>query len=157
MHSQTSATRLQASQRRVEALQLRLAGQTYAQLGQQLGCSPQRAHVIIKAEMDQLKQDRQELAEEMLQLELDRLDHLLAGLWAEATGGNCKAVEAVLKVIDRQIRLLGLDAPTRTEAAVSVSSLAHMTDAEVMEEARRLGIPVGDEAAQLPAPEAGSR
>lgn len=46
---------------------------------------------------------------EALEEELDRLDALQEANWHQAIAGDVKATEAVLKVIDRRIKLLGLD------------------------------------------------
>jgi len=44
-------------------------------------------------------------------LELLRLDELLNALWDTAIAGDLKAVDRVLKVMERRAKLLGLDAP----------------------------------------------
>ena len=44
-------------------------------------------------------------------LELARLDALQVALWDDAVGGDVKAVNAVLRIIEQRSRLLGLDRP----------------------------------------------
>jgi hypothetical protein len=46
-------------------------------------------------------------------LELERLDRMQLGLWPKASSGDVKAVGAVLKIMQRRAKLLGLDAPTK--------------------------------------------
>ena len=46
---------------------------------------------------------------EALRLEEERLDRLQDGLWDRALSGEPRAVEVVLKVLERRARLLGLD------------------------------------------------
>ena len=46
---------------------------------------------------------------EALEEELDRLDRLQEAHWHLAMAGDAKAADTVLKVIDRRIKLLGLD------------------------------------------------
>ena len=53
-------------------------------------------------------------SDELLALELSRLDGLLAKVYPMAAQGDLQAVDRVLKICERRARLLGLDAPTRT-------------------------------------------
>jgi hypothetical protein len=46
---------------------------------------------------------------EAIRLEELRLDDLQEGIWAKALGGDARAVEVALKVLERRSRLLGLD------------------------------------------------
>lgn len=57
-----------------------------------------------------------EAVDELRALELYRLDRLQQALWEDAVSGDVGAIDAVLKIIDRRIKLLGL-APERGAAA----------------------------------------
>ena len=59
-----------------------------------------------------------EPAQELRALELERLDRLHEALWPRAIGGDDAALDRLLRVIDRRVRLLGLDAPARGQADV---------------------------------------
>jgi hypothetical protein len=159
MLSATAPARLRAAYRRTKVVQLRLAGRTLADIGRELGCSPQRVHAILTREMQSAQGLRKETAEELLQLELQRLDVLQAAVWDKALAGDLKAVETALRVIDRRVRLRGLDAPTRSQITVGgyAADLSKLTDAELIEQARRLGLEVPDEleAQTQPTPPAG--
>ena len=64
--------------------------------------------------------------EEYQALELSRLDALQAAHWDRAVHGDAKAAEVVLYVIEKRIRLLGLDRPGRAAAgAGSVIAPGH--------------------------------
>ena len=141
-HSQMSPPKVQAAVRRKEAVDLRLQGMTYREIGQELGVTPTRARQLVAEALAAIEKDTAESAEELRRLELDRLDQLQSGLWEAAAGGNLKAVGAALKIMERRARLVGLDAPTRTENAHGHSYLDQLSDAELREEARRHGIPV---------------
>jgi hypothetical protein len=141
-HSQMSPPKVQAAVRRKEAVDLRIEGKTYREIGQELGVTPTRARQLVAEALAALQKDTSESAEELRRLELDRLDQLQSGLWEEAAGGNLKAVGAALKIMERRARLVGLDAPTRTENTHGYSALDQMTDAELETEAKRHGIPV---------------
>ena len=46
--------------------------------------------------------------DELRELECDRLDALQVAAWAKVEQGDLKAIETVLKIMDRRARLLGL-------------------------------------------------
>jgi hypothetical protein len=114
-HSKNSKTRIAAAQRHTEALQLRLAGLTYRQIGERLGYTEQRAHRVVTEELARLNAERAEQAAEVTRLELERLDALLAVVWPKAERGEMGALDRVLAIMNRRARLLGLDAPEKRE------------------------------------------
>ena len=129
-----SQTQVTCRQREARALQLRLAGTTYSQIGGQLGVSESRSYRIVQSALDRLIR---EPADEVRRLELLRLDQL----WVEATkvlhsshvlvsNGRVvlhpgtrqplvddapvlHAIDRLLKIQERRARLLGLDAPAK--------------------------------------------
>jgi hypothetical protein len=60
-----------------------------------------------------------EQREEVLSLELDRLDSLLNAVWDNAMTGDTKAVDSALKVINTRAKLLGLELLTQTSGNVT--------------------------------------
>jgi hypothetical protein len=74
-----------------------------------------------------LKQPTDELRE----IELDRLDRLQRGIWERAKDGDIRAIDAVLRIIDRRARLLGLDAPQKIQAEVVNYDGATNLDAQI--------------------------
>ena len=55
----------------------------------------------------------EENVDEVRTIELQRLDSLLFSIWPEAQKGTLKAVDMVVKIMERRAKLLGLDAPTK--------------------------------------------
>lgn len=103
----------EASERHRKALELRKAGATYEQIASQLnyaGKSAARAAV-----QNAIKEIIREPAEEMLQLELSRLDAMLLGVWTKAKSGDPAAIDRAIRIMDRRSAYLGLDAPKRSE------------------------------------------
>jgi hypothetical protein len=97
-------------ERRRLALSLRLAGATYEAIGRQLGCSgPGALHLVTRAVRDVGRDP----AEQLLKLELDRLDRLHRTVWTRALNGDVEALDRVLRLMARRAKLLGLDAPAR--------------------------------------------
>ena len=108
---------MEIQERRKKALTLRLGGATYAEIGDALGVSNWTAWQDIhksladipKAEADQLREE-----------EVARLDRMQRAVWGDALKGDLKAMQMVVKIIDRRAKLLGLDAPQQVELSGEV-------------------------------------
>ena len=119
--SPTSNRRTEAAERRKQAMALRIAGASFAQIGERLGVSAQAAHKMIVVSLAEIAKQTAESAEQLRAIELQRLDALQAALWADAMRGDEQKTDRVLKVMTRRATLLGLDAPTKQEIAQSVT------------------------------------
>lgn len=91
---------------------MKLGGTPLREIADQLGYAS--AHEVTTAIAAQMKVDAKFLTETgrtgILQMELDRLDRLQAKLWPAAMMGDPKSVDAVLHVMDRRIKITGIDA-----------------------------------------------
>lgn len=100
---------IKALERQKQALELRMAGVSYATIAEQLGYSDMSgAHRAVGRA---LKRTLQEPADKLRELEAERLDKLLLGLWPSRT--NLGVVDRILRIMERRAKLLGLDAPTK--------------------------------------------
>lgn len=126
--------RLVAADRTVSAMRLRQAGYTFDQIARALGYSNRSGawHAVQAG----LTHTLREPAEDLRQIELERLDEMHEGLWAKAIAGDLKAVDGVLAVMRRRSRLLGLDQPRRQVVAADVEGL-------VAASAREAGLDAG--------------
>jgi hypothetical protein len=107
------ANKLASHDRKLQALELRKAAVSYQQIADQLGYrSASGAFNAVKAA---LKATLREPANELRDLEVARLDAMLLPLWRRVQSGDEKAVDRVLRIMERRARLLGLDAPRRQE------------------------------------------
>jgi len=131
----SKAQRAKTAERRTKAVAMRLAGVDYDTIAQRLGYASRGAAYtdIDRALQTRLTEQRQG-ADVLRQQELARLDRLQAAAWTSAAAGDLKAVETVLKVIDRRCKLLGLDAPQRHEV-VTLDAI----DAEIARLTAELG------------------
>jgi hypothetical protein len=109
--SKHSPARVRAAERQRNAMELRKAGATYAAIAGELGYSDARS--AERAVIAGLRAAGREASEDLLPMELDRLDRLQAGLWADAINGEVPAVLACLRIMERRSRLVGLDAPLK--------------------------------------------
>ena len=97
--------------RKCRAVELAMDGKTYDQIAREVGYANRgTAHrVVMKAFADRLV----DAVDALRELEAMRLDALQAALWAKVENGDVRAVNSVLRIIDRRCRLLGLyGAPT---------------------------------------------
>lgn len=90
------------------AQQLRLAGATWEEIAKALGYqSGQSAHRTVQQYMS--KAVAKQNAEEIMALELERLDMLQIVIWRQARQGDLKAIDMVLRIMNTRAKYLGLD------------------------------------------------
>jgi len=106
----TSTRRIAATERQAQAVTLRLMGMEYREIAKKLNFrGPSGAYGAVKAA---LKKTLQGPTDELRKLELLRLDELQQIAWKRVTvAADLKAIDTVLRIMERRSRLLGLDAP----------------------------------------------
>lgn len=108
-------------ERMARALRLREDGASYDQIAKTTKVSRRQAWLDVQ---DALKEVTREPAEEVLKLELARLDMLFLTAMARVREDrNLKAIDTALRIMDRRSRYLGLDKPTTDEGTKAVSTL----------------------------------
>lgn len=102
--------------RQLQALELRRAGVDYQTIADKVGYTNKgTAYAAVQAA---LRRGFVEPAKELRELEADRLDRLQAAVWSAAIRGDVKAVDRVLRISDQRAKLLGLNAPVKTDVTV---------------------------------------
>ena len=104
------ARKIEAVQRASEALRLRGEGLSYRAIGERLNISPQTAWNDVQAALEIILVENATI---LLRLELERLDSLQFAVWPQATSGDCRAIDRVLRIMERRAKLLGLDSPVK--------------------------------------------
>jgi len=97
--------------RAVKALDLRIDGATYRQIGAHLGVSECTAYHDVQDELGRLDAIGKEKAERLRELEIRRLDALTMALAPGIQSGDVRAILAAVRVMERRATLLGLDGP----------------------------------------------
>lgn len=114
----------EAAVRHDRALNLRMAGLTYRQIADQLGyASSASAHEAVQRALDRQRGSNDELREEYRMLHLERLERMFSQVFPytlrrrDDAGGwlapDEKMVAMAVRLLERQARLLDLDAPQR--------------------------------------------
>jgi len=111
--SKTSARVTKAEELRQAALSLRRGGATFAGIATTLNIPKSTAHKAVSTAIATLREENRELALELMTLEANRLDAMQMGIWPDAVSGDIPSIHAVLKIMERRAKLLGLDAPTK--------------------------------------------
>jgi len=107
----TSPAAMEHFQREMQALNMRIAGKSYQEIGEALGYAHDNSsrRLVLKA-MRIIKADK---VKHVRMMELARLDMLMGAAWDSAMEGHLGAIQAVLKVMQQRAKLLGLDAPLK--------------------------------------------
>ncbi len=134
----TSKRRIKTTERQREALELRKVGETYQVIAAKLGYRSRSG--AMAAVESALHKTLIEPAEELRTLYTERLNAILTICWPQMLSGDLKAVETVLKVLDRIANLHGLDAPAKLDI--------QMVEDEVKALAAKLGLDPEDLLAQ---------
>jgi DNA-binding CsgD family transcriptional regulator len=130
-------------ERQSKALELRKAGKSYREIGKALGVSFQQAQKDVHHELKRLAALNLESADELRQLELERLDKALQSIIHFVEAGSPQHVMAMVRILDTRAKLLGLYAPVKTDVTFDVESMSeHERSArisELLERARARG------------------
>jgi hypothetical protein len=105
--------KLTAAMLRERVLELRVQGLSVRAIAKQVDRSHQRVAQIIAASLDTLYAKNLETTQHMVDLEMQRLDALLATHWKRRRDPEHSNV--ILRIMDRRARLQGLDKPVKTE------------------------------------------
>lgn len=135
------AVEIQVLTNRSIAVELRREGLSYPEIAQRMGVTAHTVANYINTELLELR-EKTELDVTMLRdVELMRCDFMLKSLWRGVKQGDVPSVMAGLKVMERRSKLLGLDAPTKTDVnlnLVTPEQAAKMSDSEIHRRVQQL-------------------
>jgi hypothetical protein len=101
-------------------IELRRAGVTWQKVAEQTGyAGPAGAYKAYQRAAERFIRPN---LEELRDMELDRLDRLQAAIWGKALNGDVRSLDAVLRIIDRRARILGLEAPKEVNLKAEVAT-----------------------------------
>jgi predicted transcriptional regulator len=109
----TSPRAIQRAELEASAVEMRKRGATYMQIAKTLGVADTVVFDYVSKALARLNTHTTEELGVLRQMELQRLDSLMFSAWAAAQRGESRAIETVLKIMERRAKMLGLDAPTK--------------------------------------------
>jgi hypothetical protein len=122
MGSNKRTTDAERAVRRTKAIELRAGHTSYRKIAEILGVSVWTAFNDVQKGIREEIDRRKESTDVVLEFELRRLDTMGAILMQQLRDGDAgekrEAMTALLRVMDRRARYLGLDAPKKVEASV---------------------------------------
>jgi predicted DNA-binding protein YlxM (UPF0122 family) len=121
----------------MEAVELKLQGHTHREIADSLRVSPTTVAQLIKEGLAELRDLSREATEDLILMQNARLEHLYKQLQERIAEGSTRAIETAIKVLERQAKLHGLDAPEKKQVDVRLSELP---DDELLEHAKRAGV-----------------
>lgn len=118
------------------ALELRRSGLSFREIAQEMGIGVKTASEYVQAELLELRDKTQLDASLIRDVELERCDYMLSRIWNAVKRGEVDAVLTALKIQERRAKLLGLDAPTKSQidatvAAITPDQVSKMGDSEI--------------------------
>lgn len=132
---------LAPEERRVEALTLRRRGGTYRQIAATLRkkgvvsekYSQVHAYNDVRRELRYIIERLPEIAQEVVALDIQRLDRLLMAVMPAAESGDLESVSAVLSIMGRRAALLGLDKqPPPAQANATIRVAVNVTNQNIV-------------------------
>ena len=99
-------------------VQYRQGGATFEQIAMKLGYADHSgARQAFKRAMERMRDDA--LNNEMRELHRQRLEVALTAIWPDVVKGDLEAIKVMLKILERDAKLYGIDAPVKTEVEVT--------------------------------------
>ena len=124
LNSDSAPAVISREERAARCFELRKAGLNYSQIAERIedewgerGIAHQLpsswgkryAHADVTVMMQRNRETIQDTILEVLELEIERLDQMMAAIWDRAINGHLESIDRILKIMDRRSRLLGLD------------------------------------------------
>jgi len=118
------------AERRAFVLNLRKSGATYRQIAdaavREFGLEKlpgawceRYAHKDVARELERLRTEMKPDTEDVRQMQLERYNRLLLGVWQQAISGNLQATDRAMKLVQAICQLLGVNAPTGLDLTTS--------------------------------------
>lgn len=106
-------------EKRQQALGHRIAGMSYRKIGSIMGVHHGTAYEWVQAELDIARAECKEKAEELIEVELQRMDDALERV-TNSEGyrdGEPASIAAAMKISESRRKLVGADQPAKVEAS----------------------------------------
>jgi len=101
-----------------QVVQYRQTGATFDAIAKKLGYADESgARLAFKRAMERMRDDA--LNAEMRELHRQRLEVALQAIWPDVVKGDLEAIKVMLKILERDAKLYGIDAPVKTEVEVT--------------------------------------
>jgi DNA-binding transcriptional MerR regulator len=104
--AKTGKSAIERAKRQEQVLHLRLTGASIREISSALDIPKT---TVQRLAADAIEDITHEPATQVVEMELQRLDRLQRAVWADAVGGDVKALDRVLKIMAQRAKYLGLE------------------------------------------------
>ena len=105
-------------EKELQIIELRRAGITWERIAVEVGFkNASGAYKMYQRAAERMVRPH---LEEYRDMQLDRLERMHQAVWRKAKEGDLRAIDTALRISDREAKLLGLDAPQKIQAEVTV-------------------------------------
>ena len=122
-----------------QVVQYRQSGATFDAIAKKLDyANESSARAAFKRAMERMRDDA--LNAEMRELHRQRLETALMAIWPDVVKGDLEAIKVMLKILERDAKLYGIDAPVKTEMEVTTydGNLLRQRTREIVEAIREI-------------------
>lgn len=127
----------EARERDLEAVKLYKEGHTFRYISAALGCSVGTAYNAVRTAFEESLRLSLEEANIIRQVELERLDDMFVPLFQKAKGGDIRAADTALRIMERRSKYLGLDMPDKLSVSnrfsINMLPAEELTDSQLEE------------------------
>lgn len=114
-------------EKKEKAYRLYLSGHGVCEIAKIMNTDHSRISVYIKEALEDQREANKELGNEVKALELKRLDTLMPSYYEKALEGDTEALYAMLKIMDRRAKYMGLDSPTEIKTEIHQKAYVGMS------------------------------
>jgi hypothetical protein len=120
----SKAKQAEVAARRAKAIAMKIAGADWQTIADALGyASRGAAHTDVTRALEANHKAEAEQVDTLRDVETQRLDRLQAAFWSKAVNErDPKAAEVILKCVAARAKLLGVEAPVKTEHSGQVTT-----------------------------------
>lgn len=117
---------LRLAERKQRAYSLSLAGWNYREISADIGVSPQQVGKYIRGALANTEDLSAAQTTELRQIQYDRIQALFKKIWAKVGTGKdlLSAIQTAIRLLEREAKLMGLDAPTKVDISAKVRAMA---------------------------------
>lgn len=99
-------------------------GKTFRQIAGENGVSPSTVSSDIKEFVKELREEGLRYVEEFRIVQQERISAAVYAIWENVLMGDIGSINTLIRLLERESRLLGLDAPTKVDITAKIRALA---------------------------------
>lgn len=135
-NGKSEARRLEVAKKRAIALEFRLRGMTYREIGEAMRIADSSAHDLVQAALREVPAPEVEL---LRREQGETLRLMLAKLWPRIERGEPRAIEVGARILERQAKLFALDVPPPKPVMVLTDEILDEAIADMQRQLGELG------------------